>query len=105
MAPAFLLWPFREVLPCWGFIHLRGWADGLGLVVADGDGFFYRWMGGVAEKEGVGQETGIGYIPPIPFPVSPPPLIHSEYPPQQAPPQGGRRKTGGLFSVKPPKML
>ena len=40
-------------------------ADGPGLVVAGGEGFFYRWMGGVAEKEGVGQERGIGYIPHI----------------------------------------
>lgn len=41
-------------------------ADGPGLVVAGGEGFFYRWMGGVAEKEGVGQERGIGYVPHIP---------------------------------------
>lgn len=37
-------------------------ADGLGLVVADGEGFFYRWIGGVAEKEGVSLPRGIGLI-------------------------------------------
>ena len=41
-------------------------ADGPGLVVAGGEGFFYRWMGGVAEKEGASQRRGIGYIPHIP---------------------------------------
>lgn len=46
-------------------------ADGLGLVVADGEGFFYRWIGGVAEKEGgVSLPRGIGLYTHIPSPLS-----------------------------------
>lgn len=44
-------------------------ADGLGLVVADGEGFFYRWIGGVAEKEGVSLPRGIGLYTHIPSPL------------------------------------